>query len=62
MTETTRWIDRAGARILLPSDPTEWTDDQIDQAVAKLNADGLKRVLLAAIRIADEKRDKEGAA
>jgi hypothetical protein len=58
-----RYIERAERVIVLPSNPAEWTDDQIDQAVAQLNAEGLKRVLLAAIRVADEKRqEREGAA
>lgn len=63
MTETTRYIERAERVIVLPSNPAEWTDDQIDQAIAQLNADGLQRLLLHAIRIAEEKRqEREGAA
>jgi hypothetical protein len=63
MTETTRWIERSEVVIVLPANPAEWTDAEIDAAIAQLNADGLKRMLSAALRLAEQKRnEKEGAA
>jgi hypothetical protein len=63
MTTPTRWIERAQDVIVLPANPAEWTDEQIDAAIAKLNSDGLKRMLAAALRLAEQKRnEKEGAA
>ena len=61
--QPTRWIEKAQDVIALPSDPTQWTDDQIDQAIAKLNADAIKRVLALALRMAETaKAEKDGAA
>jgi hypothetical protein len=51
-----RWIERAEEVILMPADG-KWEDGQLDVIVAKLNADGLRRLFEA---VAQD--DKEGAA
>lgn len=48
MTDPTRWIETVQDVVWFPEDPATWSDAEIDVLIARLNADGLRRLFEAA--------------
>lgn len=58
--QPTRWIEKAVDVLMLPSDPNDWTPELTAEIVARLNCDGLRKAVGAALVQAANEQDREG--
>ena len=56
----TRWIERAQDVLMLPVNPADWTPELTAEIVARLNCDGLRKAVGAALVQAAGTNDREG--
>lgn len=56
----TRWIEKAQDVLMLPANPAEWTPEIEAEIVARLNCDGLRKAVAAAMQQAAASDETEG--
>lgn len=59
MTGQSRWIETVQDVVWFPEDSASWSDAEIDVLIARLNADGLQRLIAAAVDAANEDEEAE---